>query len=126
MTRARTMALACLATLLAGCREDGGDEVPFLEACESPSDCPGGWTCPLEGDLNTGEIVDVCTPACAGDALCREILGRDDVFCFAGGFCAIGCGSHSDCPVELPFCRGSDPSCTGYDPWCSTEDYICP
>jgi hypothetical protein len=117
-----------IAAWLASCAcQDGTREDHFLDPCVGDSDCPGGWTCPVDGEPLTGEVEGVCTPSCHTSGLCEEILERSDVFCYLGGFCAIECSSHDDCPEELPWCRGSDPSCAGEvdQPWCAKEDYVC-
>lgn len=116
-----------LACLLPACESQLSDEERFLQACDSSADCPDGWVCPeLVDGSGYGKIGNVCTPICSEDADCKSALGRLDVLCFKD-ICALGCGAHSDCPDELPYCRGSHPSCASItgQPWCSTEDFTC-
>ena len=124
MIRFLFLSLALLAVVACG---EKGSESQFLEACEHSVQCPVAWACPTSTDIHGGAVYDVCTPVCARNDFCTEVLDRDDVYCYAAGFCVIACSSHSDCPEELPFCRGSDPSCAGSEivPWCAKEDHIC-
>jgi hypothetical protein len=119
--------LSLTAALLTACAGDKGSEDHFLEACEHSDQCPVAWTCSDPADVLVGAVYEVCTPACVRDDFCTEVLDRDDVYCYGGGFCVIACSSHDDCPEELPYCRGSDPSCSGEDlvPWCAKEDHVC-
>ena len=124
MNRIVFLSLTVLA--LVGCGEKGSEN-HFLEACEHTVQCPTAWTCPDRTDMGTGTVYEVCTPVCARNEFCTEVLEREDVYCYVAGFCVIACSSHPDCPEELPYCRGSDPSCSGLDitPWCAKEDHIC-
>ena len=119
--------LLLTAVAVTSCAGENGSEDHFLEACDHTSQCPVQWMCPDSTGIGTGTVGEVCTPVCARSEFCTEVLDRDDVYCYEAGFCVIGCSSHSQCPEELPYCRGSDPSCAGRDiaPWCAKQDHIC-